>query len=84
MTAEQLLIENWRVLPADKQQQAIDFIRFLRAEADNTDLEEKTTQRRRTPPPELEGSVKILGDIVSPILDEEELEYIEESWKLLT
>ena len=30
--------------------------------------------KRRSPPPDLAGKVKILGDIVSPIVDEEDWE----------
>lgn len=42
-----------------------------------TILEENTPStavKRRSPPPEMAGKVKILGDIVSPIVDEEDWE----------
>ena len=83
MTAEQLLIENWRVLPTDKQQQVIDYVQSLRTNGFDLDTETESSPRRRTVPPELHNSVKILGDIVGPIVDEEDWECLKEDWEIM-
>lgn len=74
MTAEQLLVEHWRDLPTEKQQQVIDFVDFLRIRhldshtvAETTDV---VANRRRTSPV-IAGKGKTIGDIVSPIVSEE-------------
>jgi hypothetical protein len=38
------------------------------------DAQEKVSLKRRIPPVDMAGKVKILGDIVSPIVDEEDWE----------
>ncbi|MGD1898657.1 MAG: hypothetical protein ACFB16_17090 [Phormidesmis sp.] len=75
MTAEQLLVNSWRNLPANEQQQVIDFVEFLRTRhPDTLKSISQAKKRRRTAPPELVGSVQILGDIISPIVEEEDWE----------
>jgi hypothetical protein len=66
MTIEQAVLENFRELPADKQQEVLDFIQFLKHKL--------PTKKRRTPPDAIAGKGKTLGDIVSPIVNEEEWE----------
>ena len=36
MSPEQLLLEKWRSLPPDKQQEAIDFVEFLKFKTTST------------------------------------------------
>ena len=72
MTAEQLLVDTWRNLPSDKQTQLLDFAEFLRTRQ-STDLQQQT-QKKRQPPASIAGKGKTLGDIVSPIVDEEDWE----------
>ncbi|MFO5528333.1 MAG: DUF2281 domain-containing protein [Cuspidothrix sp.] len=66
MTIEQAVLENFRELPADRQQEVLDFIQFLKYKL--------PTRKRRTPPEAIAGKGKTLGDIVSPIINEEEWE----------
>jgi hypothetical protein len=66
MTIEQTVLENLRELPADKQQEVLDFIEFLKHKL--------PTKKRRNPPDAIAGKGKTLGDIVSPIVNEEEWE----------
>ncbi|MBE9055342.1 DUF2281 domain-containing protein [Sphaerospermopsis sp. LEGE 08334] len=66
MTIEQAVLENFRELPADKQQEVLDFIQFLKHQL--------PAQKRRTPPASIAGKGKTLGDIVSPIVNQEEWE----------
>jgi len=66
MTIEQAVLENLRELPAEKQQEVLDFIQFLKYKL--------PAKKRRTPPASIAGKGKILGDIVSPIVNEEEWE----------
>jgi hypothetical protein len=66
MTIEQAVLENFRELPADKQQEVLDFIQFLKHQL--------PAQKRRTPPSSIAGKGKTLGDIVSPIINQEEWE----------
>ncbi|PPJ62613.1 DUF2281 domain-containing protein [Cuspidothrix issatschenkoi] len=68
MTIEQAVLENFRELPADKQQEVLDFIQSLKHKL--------PTKKRRTPPDAIAGKGKTLGDIVSPIINEEEWEYL--------
>lgn len=75
MTTEQLLISTWRSLSGEEQKVVVDFVEFLKTRSTHTESEEngkKTT--RRTPPPELIGKIKIIGDIVGPIVDEADWE----------
>lgn len=73
MTTEQLLVESWRSLPEELQREALEFVQsLLRKEQLNTfDFNE---MKRQLPPPELVGKVKILGDMVAPIVSEEDWE----------
>ena len=73
MTTEQLLVESWRSLPEELQREALEFVQsLLRKEQLNTfDFNEV---KRQLPPPELVGKVKILGDMVAPIVSEEDWE----------
>jgi len=73
MTTEQLLIDSWRTLSGDKQQIVLDFVEFLKTRPTQDSVERKRN-KRRLPPPELAGKVKIVGDIVSPIVDEADWE----------
>ena len=73
MTTEQLLINGWRTLSGDKQKVVLDFIESLKAPSAQGQLNEKET-KRRSPPAELIGKVKISGDIVSPIVEEADWE----------
>ena len=87
MTTEQLLLNEWRHLPDDMQQQVIEFVEFLRIRSDTAQIlsdqpGEQVILRRRTAPPELKGSVEILGDIISPIVDEEDWECLKEDWEI--
>lgn len=83
MTTEQLLLNEWRHLPAEQQQQVIDFVEFLRNRSHKvTKTAEQLTQRRRMAPPKLKGSVKIIGDIISPIVDEDDWECLKEDWEI--
>ena len=66
MTIEQAVLENLRELPVDKQQEVLDFIKFLKYKL--------PAKKRRTPPASIAGKGKTLGDIVSPIVNEEERE----------
>ena len=54
------------ITTADKQQEVLDFIQFLKH-----NLPEKN---RRIPPSSIAGKGKTLGDIISPIVNEEEWE----------
>ena len=73
MTTEQLLVESWRSLPEELQREALEFVQsLLRKEQLNSfDFNE---MKRQLPPPELVGKVKILGDMVAPIVSEEDWE----------
>lgn len=45
MSLEELLLEKWRTLPPDKQQEAIDFVEFLKFKTPSTtqhEAEQKT------------------------------------------
>ena len=77
MTAEQLLVEHWRDLPLEKRQQVIDFVDFLRDRHSKIHTAqtsvEKPTKRRRTSSI-IAGKGKTIGDIVSPLVAEEDWE----------
>jgi hypothetical protein len=60
MTIEQAVLENLRELPADKQQEVLDFIQFIKHKL--------PTKKCRIPPSSIAGKGKTLGDIVSPIV----------------
>ena len=64
MTIEQAVLENLRELPVDKQQEVLNFIQFLKHTL--------PAKKRRTPPASIAGKGKTLGDIVSPIVNEED------------
>ncbi|MGM3308522.1 hypothetical protein ACSQ6I_21520 [Anabaena sp. WFMT] len=64
MTIEQAVLENLRELPADKQQEVLDFIQLIKHKL--------PAKKRRTLPDSIAGKGKTLGDIVSPIVNEEE------------
>lgn len=72
MTTEQLLVTCWRSLPEEAQREALNFVQSLQQKqnftAGSNDI------KRQLPPPELVGQVKITGDIVSPLVDEEDWE----------
>jgi hypothetical protein len=73
MTTEQLLLERWHSLPVEKQKEVLDFVESLR----NIEVPVPSSQpkrKRRFPPPELAGKARIVGDIVGPIVDEEDWE----------
>lgn len=62
MSPEQLLLEKWRSLPQDLQQEAIDFVEFLKLKTTST------TQREAEPklkPPLGERLGKIREEIVA-------------------
>lgn len=71
MTAEQLLLEHWHSLPEEKQKAVLDFAQFLRHQAVSLPPSSRKV-KRRFPIPELAGKVKIVGDIIGPIVDEED------------
>lgn len=73
MTTEQLLLQHWHSLPEEKQKEVLDFAAFLRSKQ-TTPLSSQKKRRRRFPPPALAGKAKIIGDIVGPIVDEEDWE----------
>ncbi|MCL1470061.1 hypothetical protein [Argonema antarcticum] len=63
------IYENGQIKWLEEQPQ-VDYARAI-----VTILEENTSQvKRRIPPASLAGKVKILGDIVSPIVDEQDWE----------
>jgi hypothetical protein len=66
MTIEQAVLQKFRELPADKQEEVLDFIQFLKHQL--------PTKKRRIPPSSIAGKGKTLGDIVSPIVNQEEWE----------
>ncbi|WP_071188386.1 DUF2281 domain-containing protein [Trichormus sp. NMC-1] len=66
MTIEQAVLENFRELPAEKQQEVLDFIQFLKHKL--------PSKKRRIPPSSIAGKGKTLGDIISPTVNEEEWE----------
>ena len=73
MTTEQLLVESWRSLPEELQKEALEFVQSLlrKKQLDTFDFNEV---KRQLPPSELVGKVKILGDMVAPIVSEEDWE----------
>ncbi|MEL7352766.1 MAG: DUF2281 domain-containing protein [Cyanobacteria bacterium P01_A01_bin.116] len=73
MSTEQLLVSSWRSLPIEKQKQVLEFVEFLQNKQANSKHQNQTA-KRRFPVPELAGKIEILGDIVSPIVDEEDWE----------
>ena len=73
MTSEQILLEHWHSLPVDKQEEVLHFVEFLRNKQTPPATQPQKV-KRRFPPPELAGKIKILGDIVGPIVDEEDWE----------
>jgi hypothetical protein len=62
MSPEQLLLEKWRTLPPDKQQEAIDFVEFLKFKTTST-TEHETEPK--TKPPLGERLRKIREEIVA-------------------
>ncbi len=73
MTTEQLLLEHWHSLPEEKQKAVLDFAEFLRRKTATLDPPSKKV-KRRFPVPKLAGKAKIIGDIVRPVVDEEDWE----------
>ena len=73
MTTEQLLVESWRRLPEEARQEALKFIQALNQRSVDTHTSSRQINRY-FPPPELAGKVEILGDIVSPVVDEKDWE----------
>ena len=57
MTIEQAVLENFRELPAEKQQEVLDFIQFLKHKL--------PAKKRRIPPACIAGKGKTLGDIIN-------------------
>ena len=72
MTTEQLLVDSWRSLSEESQREALEFIQTLLRK--KLGVANPEGVKRQLPPPELVGKVKIVGDIVAPIADEEDWE----------
>ena len=74
MNTEQLLLEKWRSLPKDKQQEVIDFVEFLEFKKTTTARQEAESKSK---PPLGERLRRIRGEIVAsgePLLDWEGVE----------
>lgn len=76
---EQRLIAKIRQMPIQRILEVEDFIDFLNYRdhqpAQSANLADQPQPRpRRTPPPSIAGGGQTLGDIVSPIVDEEDWE----------
>lgn len=81
MTNEQNLLEKWRFLPPDKQQEVIDFVDFLTMRISLTNPSNSTvTQPTETPKPQSNLGIKlqeIREKIVAsgvPLLSAEDIE----------
>ena len=73
MTTEQLLLQHWHSLPEEKQKEVLDFAEFLRSKQTTVPDGQKKV-KRRFPPASIAGKGKTLGDIVSPVVDEQDWE----------
>ena len=65
------------LLPEAYQRQVLDFIEFLQVKhrnAESVDSDADVSVKRRTFPQAMIGKVEILGDIVGPLVGEEDWE----------
>ena len=70
MLNDQQILAEIHTLPPDKQAEVIDFIQFLKARYAQQAIQ-ATTGLRREPPPELQGSVVVKGDLLEPLAEQD-------------
>ncbi len=73
MSTEQLLLEHWHHLSDEKQAEVLNFVEFLRTKQPLSS-EQSARSKRQFPPAKIAGKGKTIGDIVSPIVDEQDWE----------
>jgi len=70
----EVAIENGQVVWLEEKPEVTSGRALLTVLENATPIKEVPKPRRRFPPDSMAGTVKILGDIVSPIVDEEDWE----------
>lgn len=72
MGVDQLILQKIHTLPPKKQYEVLDFVEFLASRLEAHQALALSVKPRRRPPSGLKGKINIRGDIVSPVVTEEE------------